>query len=363
MEITKYPKFDDIKLTDYELINGFATLGFLKYHRQDCVFITEVEWQESNNYELLDRLIQQGLSRGKIVCVVPWDEKIIGHNHLKLSQVLNKYNSDPVWLITQLNFEDQKIYRFQHHLECKIIEVPWWLLNDCLSYYATADRTINHKTGSINFLCMLGRYEPHKFNLAQALQSYSKFGLITVSDKRAYPEENLEFCQQHPNPPYKKISSTGYPKVGAQVQINNTWVSSNVENFLYIEKQYLDVPLMINPETTCGIFFNTEKSLWPLLLGKLMLIYGKPGVMRHMQRFYDVDFSSYADLSFDQATDDWSESGHKARLTMLVEKNQKLICNCDQIYKQLQPKLESARWTIGRNIYQYFVQQIEKIST
>ena len=29
-----------------------------------------------------------------------------------------------------------------------------------------------------------------------------------------------------------------------------------------------------------------------------MLVYGKPGVMRHMQRFYDVDFGSYADLSF-----------------------------------------------------------------
>jgi hypothetical protein len=360
MLTNRYPDFDSINLTDYELVNGFATLGFLKKHRPDCVFITEDQWQDYNSYEWLDQLIQQGLDRGKIVCVVPWDEEIISPEHLKLSSVLNKYVDDPVWLVTQLNEEDQKIYKFQHQIQCKMIEIPWWLLNDCLGYYAVASKTVDHTTGSKNFLCMLGRYSPHKFDLACALRPYGEFGLITVNDSKAYPKENQEFCQQNPRPPYQH-KPNAWPKMAAQAKINNVWVSSNVENFLYIDKIYADVPLMINPETTCGIFFNTEKGLWPLLLGKLMLVYGKPGVMRHMQRFYDVDFERYADLSFDQPTSDWSDEGNRARLGMLVERNQDLIQDCSSVYKNLQPELESARWTLGRNIYRYFVQQLEQI--
>jgi hypothetical protein len=327
------------------------------------VFITDDQWQDYNNYEWLDRAIKQGLETGKTVCIVPWDEKIISPYHLKLSEVLNKYEHDPVWLITQLNEEDQKIYKFQHKILCKMLELPWWVLNDCLGYYATTDRKQHAHIGSSNYLCMLGRYNPHKFDLATELrkQGLDNAGVITVMDPKQYPKENLEFCQPNPLKPYRNLPKS-WPKMAAQVLINNTMVSSNVENFLYIEDQYADIPLMINPETTCGIFFNTEKSLWPLLLGKLMLVYGKPGVMSHVQRFYDVDFGRYADLSFDQPTSDWSDEGNQARLTMLVERNQDLIRDCSNVYNQLQPELESARWTLGPNIYKYFVQQLEKIS-
>ena len=356
-----YPDFNQINLVDYELVHGFSILGFLKKYRDDCIFITAEQWQDYNNYEWLDQVIQKGLKLNKIICIIPWDEFIINPTHLELSKVLNKYTNDPVWFITQLDDESQKIYTFQHNIKCKIIELPWWMLNDCLGYYAVSKK-IPTRIGKYNYLCMLGRYESHKFDLAKLLREYKldNYGLITVSDPKMYPEENLDFCIPNKNPPYRNLHKS-WPKTAAQAKINDVWVSSNVENFLFIEQEYTDIPLIINPETTCGIFFNTEKSLWPLLLGKLMLVYGRPGAMKYMQRFYDVDFSSYANLDFDLSTDDWTKEGHFKRLQMLVYKNRHLIEDCNEIYQQMKRNLESARWTLGRNIYKYFVSQLDKI--
>jgi len=361
-----YPKFDQINLSSYDLVYGFYTLGFLKKHRPDCMFITHDQWQGCNHYEWLDQLIKQGLSQNKLVCIVPWDESILINTslfsmNLELSKVLNKYVNDPVWLITQLDDNSQKIYTFQYNIQCKIIELPWWLLNDCLAYYAVTKR-IDNQIGQNNYLCMLGRYEQHKFDLALELKKYqlNSYGLITVSDPTKFPKENLEFCQANKKIPYTNCPLP-WPKMGAQVNINGVWVSSNVENFLFIEQEYSDIPLMINPETTCGIFFSTEKSLWPLLLGKLMLIHGRPEAMKYMQRFYDVDFLSYANLEFDQITDNWTVEGHRERLDLLINQNQQLIQNCSDVYQQLRPKLESARWTLGENMYKYFIKQLDKI--
>lgn len=359
MQASCYPEFDQVNLSNYKLVNGFGTLGFFKKHRSDCIFITPDQWQNYNDYTWLDQLIELGLSQGKIVCVVPWDEDIINpDDHSKLSVILNKYINDPVWMITQLEQEDQKIYTFQHGIRCKIIEIPWWLLNDCLSYYAVADR-IETKVSQQNYLCMLNRYNSHKWDLALTLKKYhlDTSGLITVTNANAYPKENLEFCQVNKKVPY----SNGNPIVGAATKINDVWISNNVKNFLFIEKEYSNIPLIINPETTCGIFFSTEKSLWPLLLGKLMLIYGRPGVMRYMQRFYDIDFSIYANLEFDQSSDDWSDKGHQDRLEILINKNRSLIQDCTGVYQTLQPKLESARWTLGSNMYKFFINQLDKI--
>lgn len=360
----QYPDFDSINLVDYELVDGYYTLGFLKKHRPDCFFITSNEWNSQKDHRLLDQLIQHGLSKGLIVCVVQWDEDIINPGHLKLTEVLNKYKDEPVWLVTQLNKYDQKIYTYQHQLQCKIVEIPWYFLNECLTYYAVADRSISQEPTSNKFLTMLGRYDSrydrHKVDLAYALRPYEKFGTITISRNGKYPADLLEFCQLNPVPPYTNIRTRWKP-MAAQVKIGKTWISSNVENFLHIQKTYADIPLMIHPETTTGIFQITEKSLWPLLLGKLMLVYGKQGLMEDIQRFYDVEFSLYADLSFDQYNNKWSNEGHQERLQLLIERNQDLIRDCRDVYKKLQPKLELARWTLGRNIYQYFIQQLEQI--
>jgi hypothetical protein len=360
-----FPKFDKIVLHNYELVDGYYTQGMLRYHRPDCVFITRGEWQDYKNYKWLDEKIQKILNDGKIACLVPGDGFILLNINPELSNVLNQYENDPVYFLTLLDSENQKSYSFQRNIKCKMLEVPWWFLNECLSYYAVVNKdsnSIDQTKISKNFLCMLGRHEPHKFDLGYALRPYGEFGLITVlaGAKDVYPSEILEFAKINYEDPYDNIT-TEYDITAAQIKKNDVWISCNVENYLQIEKTYSGIPLIVHPETTCGQYFNTEKSLWPLLLGKLMLIYGIPGTMAHMQKFYDVDFSMYADLSFDEPTVEWTEESHRKRLQLLIEKNQNLIIDCTQVYKELKNELEEARWTLGRNLYHFFVNQIEQI--
>jgi hypothetical protein len=360
---TVYPEYEQICLFDNELIDGYYSLGFLQAIRPDCVWITPDQWQDYNNYEWLDQKIKQALEQEKTVCVVPWDENIIYPKNPSFCDILNSYASDPVWLITQLDDINQKMYTFQFGLRCKILEIPWWFLNDCLAYEKVSKRTQGSCASHQNYLCMLGCHRPHKFDLAKELhnQGLDKFGLITVMNPRDYPKEAMNFCQTNPVIPYQNLSMPQFQKMAAQHQVDDIWISSNVANFLHLETFYADIPLIIHPETTCGIFLDTEKSLWPLLLGKLMLIHGKAGVMNSMQRFYDVDFSTYADLSFDQTNNDYTEQGHRARLNLLVDLNRPLIQDCKEIYLDLQPQLELARWNLGRNIYAFIVQQLTKI--
>ena len=350
-EQTIFPRYEQIQLFDQDLINGYYSLGLLQTLRPDCLWITPDQWQDCQKYEWLNRLIKKGLGQKKHVCVVPWDENIIGQKVESFSAVLNSYANSAVWLITQLNEQEKKLYTFQHGICCKILEIPWWFLNDCLTYERVSKRVKRSCDSHHNYLCMLGRYESHKFDLAKELfeQSLDKFGLITVSDPEVYPKEAMNFCQINPVKPYQNLSMPQF------------WISGNVANLLHLETYYADIPLIIHPETSCGIFFNTEKSLWPLLLGKLMLVYGKAGVMGSIQRFYDVDFSTYADLLFDQPNNDWSEQGHRARLKLLIDLNGPLIQDCREIYLALQPQLEKARWNLGKNIYAFVVQQLKNI--
>lgn len=359
---TIYPRYEQIQLFEQVLVGGYASLGMLQKLRPDCLWITPDQWQDRHDYRWLDTLIKKGLKQNKNVCVVCFDEDIMAQKVESFSQVLNNYANDAVWLITMLDDQDQKIYTFQHGIRCKILEIPWIFLNDCLAYERVSKRIKTSCHSHHNYLCMLGRYASHKFDLAKQLfeQGLDKFGLITVSDSKVYPKEAMDFCQINPMKPYQNLS-TPWHKMAAQHKLDDIWVSANVANYLHIEVCYADIPLIIHADTSCGIFPNTEKSLWPLLLGKLMLVHGRAGNMRSMQRFYDVDFSIYADLVFDQQNNDWSEQGHRARLKSLIDLNRSLIQDCRDVYLALQPQLEQARWNLGRNIYAFVVKQLKNI--
>jgi len=356
--VIRYPEFDQIDLSLYDLVWGFYTLGFLKTHRPDCEFITPdvFEVNSTTNFDWLDTNIQRFLAQKKIVCLVIWDENF---NVLPASHILNKYENDPVWLVTQLNSQDQLIYSYQGNIKCKKIELPWWHLNDCLTYYKLTKKIKTTTSSAYNFISLVNRLQKEKIDLVKKLASchLNNKGLILMP-----PDINVGFQYRiENNPPYKNLNKI-FPKMGAQFYKNNVWASANVENFLYLESQYKNIPLVIHGETTTGIFFSTEKSLWPLLLGKLMIVYGRPGAMNHMQRFYDVDFDSYLNLDFDKNNNDYTEAGHHQRLDLLVENNKNLIEDCKAIYHLLEKNLEHARFTIGKNIYKYFIKQLDLIS-
>lgn len=359
-----YPDYTDLDITRYDLINGYYTLGFCQYHRPDCVWIIKDHWHDIFDYAWLRQIIDTNLPDKKI-CIVIWDEDIIGQPNNELAAVLNQYAQEPVYLITLLSDENQEIYRRVSNIHCKILHLPWWLLNDVLTYYAVEkniDQAVQPKKTNHQYLCMVGNAtSKHKSDLIEYLRrkDLHRHGLITVQNYAYHPEHFRDFVTENCVHPYKNIN-THWEKMAAQTQINGIWISGNVENFLHIERTY-DMPLIINAETSPGIFQSTEKSLWPALLGKMYLLYGGPGIMSYIQQFHDMPQTRFANTQFDGMIGDWSEQAYLDRLDAMLDDNLYLIKNAREIFMDLQRELENVRWNVGRNLYNFFISQLEKI--
>lgn len=365
-----YPLYENINLNDYETLFGYYTLGFIQRHRSDLSIIDirlkNRSWDCSHelaNYDWLEPAIQQGLSQGRSVVIIPEDEHVVFAVNTQLTAILNNYVDSPVYWITMLDFDAQKVYRDLHQFRIKMLELPWLLLNECLTYYPVAHTASDFapNDNNHNFFCMIGNTaNKHKSNLARELhnQQLSSYGLITVNKNWPIDADLIEFCQVNHEVIYEPSTNPGYPMIARQLNINGVWVSQNVKNYLHIDQKYHNIPLAINPETTTGGFKSTEKSIWPILLGKLFLIYGRVGSMAWIQRFYDIDITTFANITYD------SIPGHdhnRIRLNKMINDNHELIQNARDIQLQLQPALESARWSLGRNLYKFFVSQLESI--
>ena len=357
-----YPDYDDIDIAQYELPFGFYTLGFIQRHRPDIAVIPiRIEWDSSNlipsqhaNYDWLIPAIESALSDGKIVCLLPWDEYVIFIPNAQLTKIVNRYANQSVYWVTQVDSLAQaSTYQQEHNFCCQILELPWWLLNDCLTYYRVRESIVSPVATNYNFLCMVNTPATHKLQILKQLQEQKldQFGLLTLTT----PKPGFEFCQINQHYPYNHVRP-GYMKMAAQTLVNEIWISKNVENFLHIERLYNQIPLIINPESTSVPFMSTEKSIWPALLGHLFLVFGRPGSMSWIQKFYDVDISQWANLEFDQYEDD-----ERIRIVSMLTNNRHAIAESKDIRAYLQPTIEDARWSFGKNMYNFFVDQLKKI--
>lgn len=350
----KFPDYSSVDLSEYSQYQGSAVLEFIQTHRTDVVIVGPEDWESYQDYNWLDQTISAHLQNNKKVLLIPDEESFIFPVNDCLTHMLNQYQNQSVWLITQLNPESQKIYSFQHRLKIKILEIPYVLLELCEKYYKHYEvQKLQHKN-DYNFLCMTGRFEEHKGDLIKILYEYKldKHGLITISADQTYPDWYKQNC---------KLNKLGLSRSGSNCLISRL-IDRNVYNFLNIEREYKNIPLIVHAETSCGIFYTTEKTLWPLLLGKLCLTHGPPNNMKYIQRFYDLSFDCYANLSFDLPSDEWTTQSHRNRLKNMIEKNYNLLTSCEKTYNMLFTELELARWTIGKNLYDFLIKQLETIT-
>jgi hypothetical protein len=345
-----FPAYKDLNITDYPLTGGYYTLGIIKHHRPDIELITRADWVTYDSYDWLEQKIRSALARNKNIGIFIWDEDVSFDS--EFAKTINKFRDQPVYVITQLddfcmlNYKDQGI--------TNILEVPWWLLNDCLTYYKLCSKdNLIQDSSEHNFLCMINRTQEHKLCLIDRLTQYTDCGIITTTTK-------YKNVQRSELLPYPKLSHK-LGKTTANSKINDIWVSGNVENFLKIEEKYRNIPLIINPDTSVGLFQMTEKTVWPLLLGKMMMIAGRHNIMKSMQRFYDVDFSLYLNLDFDSSYPNFTQQSAELRITSMINDNVDLIRDAHSIYTNISSQLEAARWTLGKNFYNFFVSQIKKI--
>jgi hypothetical protein len=371
------PDFNNLDITQYPMTNGYYTLGLLEHFRPDIETIylrLEADTSNSLSHELVDYSwlepkIDNILKKSKIACVIPWDEGVCFIRNKQLETILNKYVNDKVYFLTNLEDYANEIYKKQHlmqgfHLlKLKIIELPFWLLNDCLTYYRTVDRNkIQNFEYDKSYLCMIGNaIKTHKQELMRRLKYYdlAQYGINTFTKQDDIPQDLADIATLNPIPPYTEWNPL-YQKMAAQKQVNGVWISSNVENYIKIEKYYPNIPLMINAETVPIKFFVTEKSIWPALIGRMFLLSGRPRLIKYVQRFYDFDIKKYSNIDYD-LLDGFGNQDQLDRIDALISKNIELIKYSKDLYLEFKPELEAARWSFGANMYRYFVDQIAKI--
>jgi len=359
------PDFNQLNLQQTPLVHGFYTLGLIEKYCSDVLMVfmrltRQDQWSGSDiDPHLLHTKITKGLDQNKTVLVVPFDEHVMSDDY-DFSSVLNDYEHDQVYFVTEMDAEQSLYWRFQKKLKCKILELPFILLNDALCYHTLRQtKTLASAPDSHhNFLCMINRSEDSKYNLCKMLLDLdlSPYGLITYRDDSAPDFVKTNFVKNASGPLDPNNLPTKNRQEAGQVYDNNILVSGLVSNYFFLEQNY-STPLIINPESTVGIFPNTEKSLWPALLGRMYLIYGHQRVMSWIQRFCSYGPEHFCDLSFDHV-EGYNENDHLARLETMLVKNTDLIKNAQVIYKEHKHKLDTNRTDIVKNMYNFFVQQL-----
>ena len=174
------PQYNQLDITKYSMKYGYYTLGIFETHRKDIDFIyLRMEANSSNfvphneeNYDWLQSAIEISLKNKKIVCIIPWDEHIVFIKNYQLSNILNRFINEPVYWITNIE-ENANTYKSYHNIQIKMIELPWWLLNDCLTYYRVANTKPNDFTYSKSYLSMVGNaIFSHKIELIKRFKPF-----------------------------------------------------------------------------------------------------------------------------------------------------------------------------------------------
>jgi hypothetical protein len=366
----QFPDYWSIDLPSCELKWGYYVPALIEQYRPDIetvdikLNVNDLQPNPDTDYSQLPAQIESALKQKKKVALLVEDEHVMYNKSRQLTDIVNFYQDYPVYWCTQLEAHNiDRYYRQQHKLKCKIVELPWVILNECLmwdySFCQTPTVVSRRQPKHSNFFTLTGKYEPFRKTLIEQLIEHhlDQYGIITVQNsqediKRYAAGSNVKI---EPYYPYQDQPIKIHAKMAAQHYQNGIWQSCNTRNFMYLEKTYVQYPLAIIPETAVCDYFSTEKSVWPILLGKLFLIVGPVGCMKYIQRFYDIKLSDFLDLEFDSIIDT------EQKIDLMLTKNMQFILNSHQFYQQYQDQIQAARRTIGPNLYRFVVDQVDKI--
>ena len=385
MTVSLPQSMNELDLPAIGLICGFYSLSIIEKYFPHIKIINACQWREHSSgyrhggkgYKWLTDKITHYVNNNYTVLVIPEDEEVMYPLDQRFTNVLNHFKDNKVHLVTQLS--DFSIYRLAG-IKCDILELPWMMVNDCICFHAVFNRQIITKHVNANYISFTGRIQDHKLKLLELLcnNGVGGYGLLTTMNKDDHadlPPFLRKYCTVNIIPPYVDYDSyqlnntthklytndiVGFME-GGFYKINDIWVSSNVVNFLSIYKEYANVPLVVHSETTAGVFPMTEKSVWPILLGKLFLINGHQGVMNEIQRFYNIDIKLFANTDFDDLENNWSDSSNSTRIQCMIEDNKELITNATQIYNKLKPELDKASYSFAENLYNFYIKQLQSI--
>jgi hypothetical protein len=372
----KFPSYQSIDLTTAKLKWGYYVPALIEQYRPDIRLIgihldlKEItdEWGNLTqshadvDYSWLPHKIEQAFRFKKKIGLLIEDEHVCPFPNKQLIDIVNYYQDRPVYWLTQ--YDQNRIgthYQVGHGIQCKILELPWLILNECLMYDKVKPTMVSSKTMTRTdqnaFFTLTGRYEPFRERLLEKLVEHGlhQHGLLTALHVPHNPDLKNHVTINSDGPYGNRLIKSHAP-MAVQFMEKNTWIGCNTQNFLHMEQAYQHYPMTIIPETSVYNYFSTEKSVWPALLGKLFLIFGSAGCMKYVQRFYDIDLSEFLNLDFDSM-----HSCDDQKLDCMLESNKNFILNSHKFYNQNYQRIQAARRTLGSNLYRFVLDQVHRI--
>lgn len=333
------------------------SLGFIQRHRPDIHIILDQSAYKYHPAKIIQE-IEQGLLLNKVVALFFWDEDFItaGPFSDQLNQELSAYKDQPVYLCSHLIGDQKKIYSIQRSVPIKVVYVPWWYMS-CVPFMI-AKKSQRYQgpvsTQGHNWACLINRPDPHKDMLINGLQSRKLSGLLrhqNIDPSTRYYQHNdrAGWNSSHD----MKRSLIWDDTIGAYID----HLSRNIPR---LEQILSDCPMVVNPESTGGIFPITEKSWWPIVLDRMFVIWARPGIMHDLQEYIPYDLSLYLDLEFD-SINGYTTSDHQRRLDCLLDKNFYVMSHARDIYPSIQHHLQQASADLGENIYRKFCQALDQL--
>jgi len=343
------------------------SLGFIARHRPDIHILTDRLWSRYNADTIVPE-IELALRHNKKVGLFFMAPDFImpNENSEDLIRRLEPFQDEPVWLCSDMADECLLIYKEQFALPIKSVFLPWVIVNFACNFDLTVGQDFLGPCTAkgLQFACYVNRTQSHKQDLKDRLldRGWGSIGDIQYEGKQMGSGTVHHEWRTEQEAQILNVDSNNTVRSLFVHAPSGRWVCHNAINLTRLKDQIGDIPLVLQPETTTGLFPITEKSVWPIMLQRLLMIYGRPRIMQTVQKFTSYDLGSYLDLEYD-SIDGWTLKENLQRLDCMIEKNQYLIKHAREIWRQHQDQLVQARYDLPNLVYQQFCTGLDEINS
>lgn len=337
------------------------SLGFVAKHRPDIHIITD---KTEIDYEPVSivREIETALAQNKKVGLWFWDEDFImgSQNKTQLDKMLQHYRDESVYLCS--NMDGECLLTYKQRVAIKVLHIPTWYFEMIRNWQWAGVTAESQHAQKLQFACYINNSQWHKQLLQEVLLSR---GLAHIGDIRHRGQQlaagSTEACDYYQHGDREGWKSSHDMKKSLHFDhTNQVFIDHNIKNLSRLQSMLQDIPLVIQSESNLGIFPATEKTLWPILLNKLMLIQARPRFMQWLSEYVKYDFGKIFNLEHDRI-DGWDQVAGRQRTEHMIDSNRYVIEHAREARAALKQDLANLAQSVPGIIYKKFCDGLDQI--
>lgn len=337
------------------------SLGFVAKHRPDIHIITD---KSEIDYEpvTIVREIDAALKQNKKVGLWFWDEDFFmeSKNKNQLDQMLQNYRDESVYLCTHMDGECMLTYK--QRMAIKVLHIPTYYFDLVRNWQWVRMTTESQHAQKLQFACYVNNPQWHKIMLQDVLLSR---GFAHIGDIRCQGQQlgagDTEACNYYQRGDEAGWKSSHDMKKSLHFDdVNQVFVDHNIKNISRLQYMLKDIPLVIQPESNLGIFPASEKTWWPILLNRLVLIQARPRFMQWLGRYLEFDFGKIFNLEYDMI-DGWDQVVGRQRTEHMIDSNRYVIEHAREARQALKHDLMNLSQSVPEKIYKKFCDGLDQI--